>query len=324
MIVVTGGAGFIGSGIIWALNLRGMTDILVVDEADDSQGIKNLTGLSYTDYMEKGEYLEAVLGRKLGQDPEAIIHMGACSSTTETNSTYLNSNNFEYTKHLAEYSVEQSIRFIYASSAATYGDGSAGYSDTIAKLPNLTPLNLYGLSKHNFDLWAAQNNLFNKVVGLKYFNVFGPNEYHKGDMRSLVCKGYAEILKTGKLRLFKSHRREYADGEQVRDFIYIKDVVQMTLFFLDNPELNGLFNIGTGSASSWNSLGDALFSAMGLRTNIEFIEMPISIRDKYQYHTEAEMGRLHRAGYDRPQTSLADSVRDYVQNYLKDGKYLSV
>ena len=267
MIIVTGGAGFIGSAIVWALNVRGRTDILVVDELENSEKWKNLAGLSFADYLGKGDFLGAVLAGKFRKGTEAIFHMGACSSTTETNASFLVKNNFEYTKHLAEFAVKEGIRFIYASSAGTYGDGSKGYSDEVKDVSAFVPLNMYSMSKCMFDVWAQRNKLFNKIAGLKYFNVFGPNEYHKGDMRSLVCKGYEEINETGILRLFKSYRREYADGEQVRDFIYIKDAVEMTLFFFDNQELCGVFNVGSGTASSWNTLGTAIFDAMGLKEN---------------------------------------------------------
>ena len=322
MIIVTGGAGFIGSVIIWALNLRGRTDILVVDEDVDFEKLNNLAGLSFKDYLGKSDFLDAVLARKFRKGTEAIIHMGACSSTTETDASFLVKNNFEYTKYLAEFAVRESIRFIYASSAATYGDGSKGYSDQVGDPSLFIPLNLYAFSKQMFDQWAHRNQLLDKIAGLKYFNVFGPNEYHKGDMRSLVCKGYEEIKQTGRLRLFKSYLKEYADGEQVRDFIYVKDAVEMTLFFLDNPALCGIFNIGSGIANSWNSLATAIFDVMGLEKNIAYMEMPSALREKYQYHTLAEIGKLQQAGYEKPITSLADSVRDYVQNYLQPGLYL--
>ncbi len=322
MIIVTGGAGFIGSAIVWALNVRGKTDILVVDELANSEKWKNLAGLSFSDYMEKDDFLDATLAGKFGKMTEAIFHLGACSSTTETDASFLVKSNFEYTKHLAKFAVREDIRFIYASSAATYGDGSQGYSDQVADTSIFMPLNMYAMSKLMFDVWSYRNGLQNKLVGLKYFNVFGPNEYHKGDMRSLICKGYGEIKKTSKLRLFKSYRSEYADGEQVRDFIYIKDAVEMTLFFLDNPMQCGIFNAGSGVISSWNALGTALFDAMGLKKYIEYIEMPNALREKYQYHTLAELGKLRQAGYEKRITPLADTVREYVQNYLQHGLYL--
>ncbi len=374
MIIVTGGAGFIGSALIAALNnpqsSRGpITDILVVDELSSDEKWRNLSALgdSFADYVEKDDFLEMVVEDKLPNRVEAVIHLGACTSTTETNASYLIKNNYEYSKLLAQWATDNNIRFIYASSAATYGDGSAGFSDDEEKIEGLRPLNMYGYSKHLFDLWAHKAGLLRKpvppqdvapaipaasrqsaaegIVGLKYFNVFGPNEYHKGDMRSFVLKAFEQIKTTGKVRLFKSYKDEYADGQQVRDFIYVKDAVDMTLFFLDNPKTNGLFNIGTGKARTWNDLAKAVFTAMGSpreinlnkqshkasvessisrgkKPSIEYIDMPESIRNQYQYFTQAEMNKLRKAGYKKQTTSLEDAIKDYVQNYLQKDKYL--
>lgn len=316
MIVVTGGAGFIGSAIVQELNHRGVFDILVVDDLDHEEKENNLSAIKYAGLQGKTAFLKAVQSRSLDSPITAIIHMGACSSTTETDQEFLTQNNFEYTRHLAEFSLERDIRFIYASSAATYGDGAHGYRDDETRLDTLHPLNLYGDSKQQFDVWAREQNAFDKIVGLKYFNVYGPNEYHKGDMQSLVRKGFFQIQETGKIRLFKSYKPEYADGGQERDFLYIKDAVAMTLFFLDRPEVGGLFNVGSGVAKNWNHLAQALFSALGKDSNIEYIDMPASIRDQYQYHTKAEMGKIRKAGYDAPITSLEDGIKDYAQNYL--------
>jgi ADP-L-glycero-D-manno-heptose 6-epimerase len=249
--------------------------------------------------------------------------MGACSSTTETNASYLIKNNYEYTKILARWTTDADIRFIYASSAATYGDGSAGFADDEEKIHTLKPLNMYGYSKQLFDLWAQRKGMLKKIVGLKYFNVFGPNEYHKADMRSFVLKAFEQINSTGKVRLFKSHKPEYKDGEQLRDFLYIKDAVDMTLFFFDNPKINGLFNIGTSNARSWNDLVNAVFDAMGQKTKIEYIDMPDSIRNQYQYFTQADTTKIKQAGYNKKITSLEDAVKDYVQNYLQKNGYLT-
>jgi ADP-L-glycero-D-manno-heptose 6-epimerase len=213
-------------------------------------------------------------------------------------------------------------RFIYASSAATYGDGFQGYNDDQTKLNDLRPMNMYGYSKHLFDLWLHKMGMIEEVVGLKYFNVYGPNEYHKGDMRSVIHKAYEQICDTGKVKLFKSYRDDYKDGEQVRDFIYVKDAVDMTLYFLQNRSKNGLYNVGTGNARSWNDLVTAVFSAMDKEVNIEYIDMPAGIRDKYQYHTEANLEKLRYAGYDGKIMSLEEGVEDYVKNYLVPGKYL--
>ncbi len=321
MIVVTGGAGFIGSALVHALNRRGHTDIDIVDIEDHPEKKNNLASLKFSRLVSPDTFLEQVRDGSL-QGVDALFHLGACSSTTETDVDFLNRNNFQFTQHLAQYCLGRNIRFIYASSAATYGDGCQGYSDDVAYLTTLTPLNPYGQSKQDFDLWAQREGVLDQMVGLKYFNVFGPNEYHKEDMRSMVLKGYEQIRDTGKIRLFKSYREEYGDGQQVRDFIYVQDAVAMTLFFLDHPEVNGLFNVGTGQARCWNDLAASLFSALNREPKIEYIEMPDSIRDQYQYHTCAEIDKIRNAGYDRPILSLEDAVNDYVNFYLIPGKHL--
>ena len=323
MIIVTGGAGFIGSALIAALNKRQIADILVVDELDSDEKWKNLRNLSFADYVEKDDFLEMVLENKLSPPVEAVFHLGACTSTTETNASYLIKNNYEYTKLLAQWATDADIRFIYASSAATYGDGSAGFSDDQEKIEIIRPLNMYGYSKQLFDLWARRTNLLKKIVGLKYFNVFGPNEYHKADMRSFVLKAFKQINAKGKVGLFKSYKPEFKDGGQKRDFIYIKDAADMTLFFLDNPQLSGLFNIGTGQPRSWNDLVKAVFAAMDKEPKIEYIEMPDSIRSQYQYYTCADITKLHQAGYNKKTTSLEDAIKDYTQNYLQKDRYLN-
>ena len=323
MIIVTGGAGFIGSALIAELNKRHITDILVVDELGTVQKWKNLCNLSFTDYVEKDDFLEMVMADKLNSSLEAVFHLGACSDTTETNASYLIKNNYEYSKLLAQWATADNIRFIYASSAATYGDAETGFNDDQEKIEILRPLNMYGYSKHLFDLWAHRTGLLKNIAGLKYFNVFGPNEYHKADMRSFVVKAFEQINATGKVRLFKSYKPEYADGEQLRDFIYVKDAVEMTLFFFDNPQTNGLFNIGTGQARSWNDLVQAVFAAMNKKPNIVYIEMPESIRNQYQYFTEANITSLRKAGYNKEPTNLEDAIKDYVQNYLQKDKYLN-
>jgi ADP-L-glycero-D-manno-heptose 6-epimerase len=322
MYIVTGGAGFIGSAIIAGLNNRGIDDILVVDELGCEQKWENLRNLSFADYVEKGDFLDMVLEGKIAPPIKAVFHMGACSSTTETDASYLIKNNYEYTKLLAQWATGTKIRFIYASSAATYGDGLQGFDDNEAKLESLRPLNMYGYSKQLFDLWARRAGLLKEIVGLKYFNVFGHNEYHKADMRSFVLKAFEQINATGKVRLFKSHNPDYNDGEYVRDFIYVKDAVEMTLFFLDNPNLAGIYNIGTGKARTWNDLVKAVFAALDKKQKIEYIEMPESIRNQYQYFTQAEMSKLNNTGYEKQTTSLEDAIEDYIQNYLLKDKYL--
>ena len=248
--------------------------------------------------------------------------MGACSDTTETDADYLIKNNYEYTKLLARWAVDSKIRFIYASSAATYGDGSQGFSDNEEEIEKLRPLNMYGYSKQLFDLWAKRTGLLGKIASLKYFNVFGPNEYHKGNMRSFVIKAFEQINAAGKVRLFKSCNPQYADGEYVRDFIYIKDAVEQTFFFFDNPKINGLYNIGTGKARNWNDLVKAVFAAMDRELKIEYIDMPENLRSQYQYFTEADISKLRKAGYKKQNTALEKAVTDYVQKYLQEGKYL--
>jgi ADP-L-glycero-D-manno-heptose 6-epimerase len=320
--IVTGGAGFIGSALVWRLNQLGEADILIVDRPDktgDETGKeKNLAPLKFRDYLDADEFIGG-LDKFAGV--KTILHMGACSSTTETDVDYMMRNNYRYTQILADWSVANNARFIYASSAATYGDGSAGMSDGTENLGNLRPLNVYGYSKHAFDLYAQQNNLFDRIVGLKYFNVFGPNENHKGDMRSLVNKAFSQINDTGKLRLFKSRHPDYRDGEFGRDFVYVKDAVEMTLHFMEN-RTGGLFNVGSGQMRTWNQLAAAIFAALDLPPNIEFIEMPENLRDRYQYHTQADLARIKNAGYEKRVTPLEEAVADYVQNYLVPGKYL--
>jgi len=323
MIIVTGGAGFIGSALIAALNKRQIADILVVGQLASDEKWKNLRNLSFADYVEKDDFLEMVLENKISPPIEAVFHLGACTSTTETNASYLIKNNYEYTKLLAQWATDADVRFIYASSAATYGDGSAGFSDDEGQIDKLRPLNMYGYSKQLFDLWARRAGLLKKIVGLKYFNVFGPNEYHKADMRSFVLKAFEQITTKGKVGLFKSYKPKFKDGEQKRDFIYVKDAADMTLFFLDNPRLTGLFNIGTGKARTWNDLVKAVFTAMGKEPKIEYIEMPESIRSQYQYFTEADIAKLHKASYNKEITSLEDAIKDYVQNYLQKNGYLT-
>ncbi|MHC4644601.1 MAG: ADP-glyceromanno-heptose 6-epimerase [Planctomycetota bacterium] len=322
MIVVTGGAGFIGSALIAGLNSRGVSDILVVDQLAQDQRWKNLLDLSFADYLQKDDFLEMLLAGKAPSDIKTILHMGACTDTTETNASYLIKNNYEYTKLLAQWATDAGVRFIYASSAATYGDGAAGFLDDEEKLDTLCPLNMYGYSKQLFDMWARRTGLLKKIVGLKYFNVFGPNEYHKGNMRSFVIKAFEQIAAKGKVGLFKSLNPQYADGEYVRDFIYVKDAVDMTLFFLDKPAAAGLFNIGTGRARTWNDMVKAVFAAMGKEPNIEYIEMPDSIRNQYQYYTCADIAKLRKAGCDKETTPLEDAVKDYVQNYLQPHSFL--
>ncbi|MEN6463827.1 MAG: ADP-glyceromanno-heptose 6-epimerase [Syntrophaceae bacterium] len=324
MIVVTGGAGFIGSAFVWKLNREGVTDILIVDELGTTDKWKNLVNLRFNDYIHKDSFLEMIMAEQLPFDVSAIVHMGACSSTTERDADYLMKNNYLYTRALAVWAVRHGKRFIYASSAATYGDGAFGFSDDNAVSEKLKPINMYGYSKQIFDLGVLKNGLDQKTVGVKFFNVFGPNEYHKDDMRSVVHKSWGQIRETGKVRLFKSHRPEYTDGGQLRDFVYVKDCVDALWWFLQNPQVNGIYNLGTGKARSWKDLVTAVFSALGRKPEIEYIDMPESIRGQYQYFTEARMEKLRGAGYAASARSLEEAVNDYVVNYLeKPDPYLA-
>ena len=321
-VLVTGGAGFIGSALVWGLNQRGCESIVVVDFLGEGDKWRHLRPLRFEDYVEADDLADQLCNERLGKF-DVVLHMGACSSTTETDAAYLIRNNFQYTKDLAEYSLKSGARFVYASSAATYGDGSAGMSDSsdLAYLHTLRPLNMYGYSKHLFDVHAARRGWLDKIAGLKYFNVYGPNEEHKGDMRSLVHKAYGQVRETGRIRLFNSHREEYGHGEQQRDFLYVKDAVEMTLHIAAGGH-NGLFNIGSGAASTWNALAQAVFAALGKENKIEYFDMPEELREKYQYFTQADISKLRQSGYNEPVTPLEHAVGDYVRNYLETGKQL--
>ena len=328
MIIVTGGAGLIGSAVVQQLNRLGREDILIVDHLGHTDKWRNLTPLRFMDYLEKDAFEKLLddgsLAGRLpgGRKLDAVIHLGACSATTEPDATYLIRNNFEYSRKLALTALASGARFIYASSAATYGDGEHGFVDDDSQLALLRPMNMYGYSKQLFDLWAMRQGILGKIVGIKYFNVYGPNEQHKGEMRSLVLKAYEQIGATGKLKLFKSHRPEYGHGEQLRDFIYVKDAAAMTLHFLNNRSAGGVFNVGGGTTVSWNRLAGAVFSAMEKPVTIEYIDMPESIRTTYQYLTCAETAKIHAAGYTEPVLPVEEAVSDYIRNYLVPGKRL--
>ena len=321
---MTGGAGFIGSALVWALNRRGIEDIVVCDLLGADEKWRNLVPLRFADYVEGG-----VLRQRLAQSPaafgkfSAVFHLGACSSTTERDASYLADNNTAFTRELAGWALAAGSRFIYASSAATYGDGGQGMDDKDPALERLRPLNMYGYSKHLFDLHARHLGWLGRIAGLKYFNVFGPNEDHKGDMRSVVCKAHRQIRDSGRVELFRSHNPKYGDGEQMRDFLYVKDAVEMTLHFAERgSSACGLYNVGSGQANTWLTLAGAIFSALGLKPDIQFIDMPESLRARYQYYTQADISKLRAGGYGRPVTPLAEAVGDYVKNYLVPGKRL--
>lgn len=318
MIIVTGGAGFIGSAFVSFLNQKGIDDIVIVDHLGTTEKWKNLVGKRYSEYIHKDKFIELLLD-DMFCDVEAIVHLGACSSTTEKDADYLYENNINYTRILMEWAVEKNVRFIYASSAATYGDGSNGYSDSDKDIYKHHPLNMYGYSKQFIDETAFKNGMLDMVCGLRFFNVFGPNEYHKGSMTSVVYNAFHQIKESGSVNLFKSYHPDYSDGEQMRDFIYVKDVISIIYWLMKNPKINGVYNVGTGKARTWNDLVKATFSALDIAPEIKYIEMPTHLKGKYQYYTQAETKKLELAGWKRGYTSLEDAVKDYVVNYLDKG-----
>lgn len=323
MIIVTGGAGFIGSVLVARLNELGETDILIVDEVDDDRKERNIGHLRYEELVGIADFRQKLLaGDYDSAGVDVIFHLGACSDTTETNWDYLEDNNVEYSKDIIRWCVDRGVRCVYASSAATYGLGEAGYSDDHELFDQLKPLNLYGKSKLAVDVWARDAGYLDEVVGLRYFNVFGPNEWHKGKMQSVIAKKFEEVCSGQPLRLFKSENDEYEDGEQKRDFIYVTDAVEATLFFWKNPAANGVFNIGTGKARSWNEVGRALFAALGQEENIEYVDLPLELKDTYQYFTEADIGKLKAAGFKQGFLPLDEAVADYVRNYLVLDKHM--
>jgi len=321
-VLVTGGGGFLGSALVWALNRRRCSNIIIADSTPSSERACYLDALKFTDYLEPFKALSSLQSGSMGKF-DFIFHLGACSSTTETDAAYLQRNNYEFSRDLAAWALSTGSRFLYASSAATYGDGGMGMDDTdLQTLEKLQPLNLYAQSKHLMDLYASRQGWFDRIIAVKYFNVFGPNEGHKGEMRSLVNKSFAQVARSGTIRLFKSYRPEYRDGESKRDFLYVKDAVAMTLHLASHPHAAGIFNVGSGKARTWNELARAVFVALGREPKIEYIDMPEAIRDKYQYFTQANIGKLLSTGYALPLTSLEDAVRDYVIDYLLPGRFL--
>jgi len=352
MIVVTGAAGFIGSATVWALNQKGREDIIIVDEiidnpilppppappraggenaadaspSSDSAREKehNIGHLKYDQMMGIADFRKQLLSGELDSlGIEAIIHLGACSATTETNWDYLLDNNVEYTKDMIRWCQTNNARCVYASSAATYGDGEVGYDDNHDLFDSLVPMNLYGKSKLLVDIWARDGGYLDGAVGLRYFNVFGPNEWHKGSMMSVVAKKYPEIASGKPITLFKSYEKEYGDGEQKRDFVYVKDAVRATLFFMDNKQYNGVYNVGMGIARSWLDVARAMFAASGIREKVEFIEMPDNLKNQYQYFTQANIKKLEATGFDMSQNySLEKAVTEYIQEHLAPHNHL--
>ncbi len=324
MYIITGGAGFLGSAMAWRLNKAGCTDIIIVDNLASTEKWKNLVGLKYVEYVHRDVFIKMVREKNLPwENIKGIVHMGACSSTTERDADFLMENNVRYTQDLCLYALERGIRFINASSAATYGDGSQGFDDAVSKIADLSPLNMYGYSKQLVDLWLLREKYENSVASLKFFNVYGPNEYHKDSMRSVVCKSFQSIKAQGKVQLFKSYREEFAHGGQQRDFVYVKDCVELMFWLLENNRVNGIHNVGYGTARSWNELARAVFSAMGYEENIEYIPMPDELQGKYQYFTEANMLWLKEKSCPVTFSTLEEGVADYVKSYLEqDFAYL--
>ena len=319
MLLVTGGAGFIGSNVVAALNTAGRSDVVVCDLLGDEGKWRNLAKRQLADIVPPAQIADWLEGRKL----DAVIHLGAISATTATDGDLVIETNFRLSMRLLDWCTAHAVPLIYASSAATYGDGAAGFGDdaSLPALKKLRPMNLYGWSKHLFDLAVADrvargDRLPPQWAGLKFFNVFGPNEYHKGTMMSVLARRFDDIKAGRTVQLFKSHRDGIADGDQRRDFIYVDDVVRVIMWLLATPSVSGLFNVGTGKARSFRDLVLAAYAALGNRPNIDYVDMPEAIRGAYQYFTEAEVDRLCRAGYNGGFTTLEDAVRDYVTGYL--------
>jgi ADP-L-glycero-D-manno-heptose 6-epimerase len=317
MIVVTGGAGFIGSNLVASL-LDKKHEVLIVDSFGSKEKWKNVRAKNYFSYCDKKNFLPELLGNKYKERIEAIVHLGASSSTTEINMDYLWENNIEYSQKLLLYCAEHDIRFIYASSAATYGNGEFGFVDDDTLIESFRPTNAYGFSKSYFDIWVKHTKLINKAVGLKFFNVYGPNEYHKHGQMSFVPVGLKQAKENSKIRLFKSLRPDFKDGEQKRDFVYVSDCIKVIEWFLEpeNKGYGGIYNVGTGNARTWNELANAIFNSISMNSALEYIDLPQSLVNHYQYFTEASLKKLRSIGYSHTFVPLEEGVKDYVQNYL--------
>jgi ADP-L-glycero-D-manno-heptose 6-epimerase len=320
MIVVTGAAGFIGSCLLTKLNNVGYKEIVLVDNFSNGSKNINIVGKSYSALVDRFEFFSWLNNNH--EEVEFIFHIGARTDTTEFNVEVFDKLNLNYSKEIWQSCAKFGIPLVYASSAATYGMGENGYEDNHDIIPSLKPLNPYGESKNNFDIWALQQTENPPFwAGLKFFNVYGPNEYHKGRMASVVYHAYHQIEETGGMKLFRSHNPSFEDGKQLRDFVYVKDVVKVCLFFLLNQKHSGIYNLGTGEARSFLDLVTNVFQSMRLQPKIEFIDTPLDIRDKYQYFTEAKMDKLRAAGYEIPFCSIEEGVSEYVENYLIEKKY---
>lgn len=319
-ILVTGGAGFIGSALVHALNQEGWDDILITDFFGKDDKWKNLRSLRFDDCLSADRFLQKIeQSAGFYGDFSAVFHLGACSSTVEYDLDCLLERNYYYSLCLAKWALACGTRFVYASSAATYGNGAQGLDDNNNNLHSYRPLNPYAYSKHLFDIYAQKHGFLQHIVGIKYFNVFGPNEYHKGEMRSLVCKAYEQILNTGVVKLFRSYHPQYQDGEQRRDLVYVRDAVKMTLHLALTSSAAGLFDVGSGESYRWLDLANIIFSVLERPPQIDFIEMPEWIRRQYQYCTVADLSKIHLSGYSYSITLLEDAIREYVTRYLPTG-----
>ncbi|MDO6389904.1 ADP-glyceromanno-heptose 6-epimerase [Pontibacter sp. BT731] len=320
MIVVTGAAGFIASCLVSRLNAANFNDIVVVDNFSVAKKEGNLKGKKIKEYVDRDGFFKWLDDNY--EEVEFIFHLGARTDTTEFNKDVFDLLNLNYSKQVWNACCEYQIPLVYASSAATYGSGTLGYDDEEATIPLLKPLNPYGDSKNDFDKWALEQTAKPFFwAGLKFFNVYGPNEFHKGRMASVIFHAYNQIKEKGSLTLFRSHNPDFADGEQMRDFVYVKDVVEVCMFLMQHRKNSGIYNLGSGKARTFMALALNTFEAMGVTPNIDFVDTPESIRDTYQYFTEANMNKLRSIGYDREFYTLEEGVKDYVQNYLMEGKY---
>lgn len=321
MIIVTGAAGFIGSCLISKLNQENFNFVVAVDDFSDPRKEKNLVGKRIQERVDREVFFDWL--DQNYQEVEFIFHIGARTDTTEFDWSILEHLNLEYSKRIWQACIDYQIPLVYASSAATYGLGESGYDDNESQIPQLKPLNPYGDSKNQFDIWALEQERKPFFwAGLKFFNVYGPNEYHKDRMASVILHTVNQIQKTGKMNLFRSHNPDYADGEQMRDFVYVKDVIEVCLFLMHHRRNSGIYNLGSGKARTFLDLATNTFRALGLEPEIGFVDTPVDIRDKYQYFTQANMAKLRSIGYDRPFCSLEEGIADYVGNYLKEGVYL--
>jgi ADP-L-glycero-D-manno-heptose 6-epimerase len=321
-VVVTGAAGLIGSALVRHLNLENVEDLVVVDRLGTSEKWRHLVPLRFADYLDAEEFFPRIAAQPNAfGDVATVFHLGACSSTTERDASYLVANNVRRSQEIARWAFERGARFVYASSAATYGGRESDMREDLAPHA-LRPLNMYGYSKHLFDLWMRREGLLTEAVALKYFNVYGPNEDHKGSMRSVVAKAFDQIRECGAIQLFESYREGVAHGEQTRDFLYVKDAVAITAYLARTRGAAGIYNVGSGMERTWNDLAQAVFAALELPPRVEYVAMPDELRGKYQYRTVATIDRLRGAGWTRPATPLEDAVEDYVRKYLVTGAVL--